>query len=86
MRQLLRRLWYLLRHRRFETDLAEEMAFHREMKRQELELAGIDPSKAEFAARFRRAALELHVLEGDRETLGSVWRRPRLVGHALRVV
>src|SRR3989475_5399836 len=31
MRQLLRRVWYLIRQRQFEDDLAEEMAFHRSM-------------------------------------------------------
>src|SRR6266850_5203515 len=31
MRQLLRRVWYLIRQRQFEDDLAEEMEFHRAM-------------------------------------------------------
>jgi hypothetical protein len=31
MRQLLRRVWYLIRQRQFEDDLAEEMDFHRSM-------------------------------------------------------
>lgn len=31
MRKLLRRLWYIVRQRRMQADLAEEMAFHREM-------------------------------------------------------
>lgn len=31
MRKLLRRLWYVVRQRRMQADLAEEMAFHREM-------------------------------------------------------
>src|SRR2546422_10089256 len=31
MRHLLRRVWYLMRKRQFEDDLAEEMAFHRSM-------------------------------------------------------
>jgi predicted permease len=31
MRQLLQRAWYLIRHRQFEADLAEEMEFHRSM-------------------------------------------------------
>ena len=51
MRQLLRRLSYLLRHRRFEADLAEEMAFHRVMKQQELEEGGLGPREAAFASR-----------------------------------
>jgi hypothetical protein len=40
MRKLLRRLGHLLRQSRFEADLDEELAFHREMKRQELALKG----------------------------------------------
>jgi putative ABC transport system permease protein len=31
MRRLLRRLWYIVRQRRMQADLADEMAFHREM-------------------------------------------------------
>src|SRR2546425_13209965 len=31
MRQLLRRVWYLIRQRQFEAELAEEMEFHRAM-------------------------------------------------------
>jgi hypothetical protein len=31
MRKLLRRLWYVVRQRRMQADLADEMAFHREM-------------------------------------------------------
>ena len=31
MRKLLRRLWYIVRQRRMQADLAEEMTFHREM-------------------------------------------------------
>src|SRR5229473_2139337 len=59
MRRLLRRLSYLLRHRRFETDLAEEMAFHREMKQRELEQGGVNTDEARLAAHraFGSAAL-----------------------------
>src|SRR2546427_11562821 len=31
MRELLRRVWYLIRQRQFEAELAEEMEFHRAM-------------------------------------------------------
>ena len=37
MRQLLRRVWYLLRYRQVERDLSEELAFHRAMKQRELD-------------------------------------------------
>src|SRR5688572_28896307 len=63
MGRLLRRLRYLLRRRAFETDLAEEMAFHREMKRQELERAGIDPGAADSRTRRELGSV---ALAGDR--------------------
>ena len=51
MRQFLCRLRILRRLRQAETELAEELAFHREMKQQELEQRGVDPIEAGFAAR-----------------------------------
>lgn len=59
MRQLLRRLWYAIRQRRFKVDLAEEMEFHRAMTQQDLEDRGVDRTDAAFAARraFGSAAL-----------------------------
>jgi hypothetical protein len=50
--RLLSRLRARLRNRRFDADLAEELRFHDEMKRQELEAAGVDPSVDEY--RFMR--------------------------------
>src|SRR5207247_10325743 len=67
---LLRRTWHLLRRRRFEADLAEELEFHRAMKQQELEALGADPTEAAFAA---RRALGSIVLAQDQS--GDV-RRP----------
>jgi predicted permease len=59
MREMLRRVWFLIRRRQFEADLAEEMDFHREMKHRELEKAGSDAMEAANAARraFGSAAL-----------------------------
>jgi putative ABC transport system permease protein len=50
MRQLLRRAWYVIRRRRFEADLAEEMACHRAMKERELVEGGENPRDAAFLA------------------------------------
>src|SRR5438552_2889446 len=36
MRQFLRRLWYIVRRRQVERDLAEELEFHRQMAQEEL--------------------------------------------------
>lgn len=53
MPNLLRRIWYIATGRRQEIDLADEMAFHREMKMQELREAGL--SGADIAAATQRA-------------------------------
>ena len=56
---LIRRLQHLIRWRRFEADLAEEMAFHREMAAHERETGGMEPNEAVRAAHraFGSAAL-----------------------------
>jgi putative ABC transport system permease protein len=51
MRELLRRLWYLVRQRRRDADLSEEMAFHREMAHRDLERGGAESSDAALAVR-----------------------------------
>src|SRR5436190_24364810 len=51
MHQFLRRIWYVVRHRQLDAELAEEMALHRAMKQQELEEAGLEPQEAAFATR-----------------------------------
>jgi putative ABC transport system permease protein len=59
MRQLVRRVWYVIRHRQLESDLAEEMEFHRTMKEREAGASGLDSFDASLAARraFGSAAL-----------------------------
>jgi predicted permease len=68
MRALLRRLRYLLRYRAFDRDLAEEMAFHLEMKRQELERGGMDA-----AAAARRTHQELGSVALAKDRARDVW-------------
>jgi predicted permease len=51
MRNLLRRVWYVIRQRQFERDLAEEIEFHRAMAQQELERNSVPGASAEDAAR-----------------------------------
>jgi hypothetical protein len=51
MPRLLRRFGFLVRQRRFEADLAEEMAFHRAMKQRDIEEEGIETTQAAAAAR-----------------------------------
>jgi hypothetical protein len=48
MGQLLRRAWHALRRRKFESELADEIEFHRAMTQQDLEANGLgtaDPSR-----------------------------------------
>ncbi len=51
MRELLRRVRYLIHRGRFERELADEMAFHREMTARELEGRGLDSRDAALASR-----------------------------------
>src|SRR5262245_11258990 len=51
MRDLLRRVWYVIRQRQFERDLAEEIEFHRAMAQRDLERRGIGLEAAGSAAR-----------------------------------
>ncbi|MDE3154747.1 MAG: ABC transporter permease [Acidobacteriota bacterium] len=51
MRELWRRLWDLVHRRRLDAELAEELAFHREMKEGELEKGGASPADARLDAR-----------------------------------
>ncbi len=66
--KLLRRLAYWLRHRDREAELAEEIAFHEEMKRRELVSAGLSPDDAAFAARRAMGAVTM-----VREEARAVW-------------
>jgi putative ABC transport system permease protein len=51
MRELFRRVWYFVRRRRLEADLAEELDQHRRLKEQELRQRGLEPAEAATAAR-----------------------------------
>lgn len=53
MGSLLRRIWFILTGRRGDLDLADELAFHREMKAQELRERGM--SEGEIATATQRA-------------------------------
>ncbi|MPY89511.1 MAG: FtsX-like permease family protein [Luteitalea sp.] len=73
MRRFMRRVWYTLRHRQLEADLAEEMNVHREMKQREIEKDGLEPTEAAVVA---RRALG-HVLLARNEAR-DVWIGPWL--------
>src|SRR5204863_13640 len=50
MSKLFRRLRYWLNRSRFEAELQDEMEFHRNLKRQEMERSGVDTADAAAAA------------------------------------
>lgn len=80
MRRLVRRVWYALRQRRCDADLREELAFHREMKRLELERAGASTDEAAFGA-WRALGNDLVARDRARD----VWIWPWLQDLALDV-
>jgi predicted permease len=85
MRSLIRRVLYFIRQRELETDLGEELHFHREMKQRELERDGMSSTDAAFAARREIGNITL-----AREDARAVWIWPWLesvwqdVAYALR--
>jgi predicted permease len=81
MRQLARRVWYWIRRRRLEADLAEEIAFHREMAEQELRARGVEPGDA---ARAARRALGNARLAQDQARDVWIWPWLQSVGQDVR--
>jgi putative ABC transport system permease protein len=75
--RLLRRLAYLLRWRRAERELAEELAFHREQVQQSLEQMGVDRAGVATGASRRVGNATL-----AREDARAVWIAPWLEGLA----
>src|SRR5262249_34480329 len=82
MRQLLRRAWYLIRHRHFDAELAEEIAFHDALKLREFAEQGADPASAAREARRAVGSLTL-----ARNQARDVWVWPGLqdVSHDARM-
>jgi predicted permease len=70
---LLRRLWAMIRVRRLDAELDEELQFHRAMKEQELQRTGLPADQARLAA---RAALGN--ITRSREDARAVWLQPWL--------
>jgi predicted permease len=68
MKGLIRRLRARFRYRRFDDDLAEEMAFHQALKQQELERDGLSAADARDAARR-----EMGNVTRAREDSRGVW-------------
>ena len=75
MRRFLRRLGYLAKRRRIESELAEELEAHRSMRQHDLEAEGMPPDEA--AAASRRALGNVTLA---REDARAVWVLPWLEG------
>src|SRR5262245_39216276 len=72
LRELGRRLLMLLRGRRFDRDLDEEMRLHRELRAGELERGGLGPDAARREA-ARRFGSALQAREDSRAAWGWSW-------------
>ena len=75
MTRLLRRLRYLLHRGRHERELEDELGFHLEMKRQELESRGVDRATADKEAKRALGNLPL-----THDRVRDVWIAPWLQG------
>jgi predicted permease len=73
MGKLLRRLQYLFHRRQVETDLVEEMEFHRAQKQTRMEQSGMPSRQAEYASRRALGNVTL-----AREDARAVWIWPWL--------
>jgi len=74
MRELMRRARHVLRRRQFDADLAEEMAFHRDMAAQELEQRGASAADAATGARRTFGSTAL-AADQARDVWVPVWLR-----------
>src|SRR5437667_2664813 len=72
MSRLLRRLRYWINRRRVESDLAEELELHRELKQEELERLGLSPADAAAAAR-KELGNTLKARQDARDVWGWRW-------------
>ncbi|MGC4050283.1 MAG: permease prefix domain 1-containing protein [Paludibaculum sp.] len=59
MRRLWKRLQWLRHRKQFDTDLAEELEFHRQLKQDEFQAAGLTEQEGRYAARRRMGNLTL---------------------------
>src|SRR5690348_14420525 len=69
MSDFLRKLWLLIRREKFDSDLSQEIAFHREQTEERLRGEGMSPESAHYAA-IRRLGNESRVRERSHEVVG----------------
>ena len=72
LRELIRRLNMLLRRRRFDSDLEEEMRLHLELRQKENIAAGMPPDEARYAA-SRRFGNATYLREESHSAWGWAW-------------
>lgn len=87
MNRLLRRVRYWFTSRRADSDLAEEIEFHRTLKQEELERGGLSRQDAAAASR-RELGNTLRAREESRDVWGWTWIEHALqdVGYAWRTL
>src|SRR5262245_8383042 len=72
MKKLLRRVRYWIGFRRANSELAEEMEFHRALKQEKLEREGLSPEEAALSSR-RELGNTLRAREESRDVWGWTW-------------
>ena len=72
MMRTIRRLWYFVRHRREQANLAEELALHEKLAEEQYRAAGMDVASARSAAR-RQLGNTAHAIEDSRAVWGWTW-------------
>lgn len=85
--QSFRKLWILIRRKRFHSELNEELAFHRSQLEQQLRENGLQPEEAHYAA-GRRLGNETHLKERTYDLVGfnfeTIWHDVRYGVRQLR--
>ena len=67
--RFLKKLWIFVRRENFERELADEIAFHHEQTRKQMEADGVTPQEAQYAAKRQFGNTTL-VREESVETVG----------------
>jgi len=86
-RKLGRRLWMLIHHNQFDSDLDEEMRLHRELREREQIERGLSPKEAHYTAQ-RRFGNDLALREESRDMWGWNWLENLIqdIGYGLRTL
>ena len=86
-REVVRRLWTLIRRNQFDSDLQAEMRLHRELREKQETERGLSPEEAHYAAQ-RRFGNDLVLREESRDMWGWNWLENLLqdIRYGLRIL